>query len=199
MKNLKRIALYSLIAAFGATFFASCSTSNDVVNNSLIQKRKYRSGFYVNKKADKKDPVISVQKADVALEKTVVEPQVASIPQSKTKLKVIEKVTERLAEKKAESQAKEPKNSTRQQPDVRRTSADFTTGVTMASLVQRRAMDENLKKAIIFAAVATGISLVASITYAITGSVVIYYLLLALSIVCVVFCIINLVEFFKTL
>lgn len=206
MKNVKRIALYSLIAAFGAAFFVSCSTSNDVVNNSLIQKRKYRPGFYLNKKADKNEATVSVERAEVALGKTISAPEIV-IPQRKTNLKVIERVAERLAEKKTKSKVKELQNGTRQQHDLRRATADFTTGVATTALVQRRAMDESLKKAIIFSAVATGSLLVgvlvASILYAITLSLAIYYLFLALfialAIVCAVFAIINWVEFFKTL
>ena len=206
MKNVKRIALYSLIAAFGAAFFASCSTSNDVVNNSLIQKRKYRPGFYLNKKADKNEATVSVERAEVALGKTISAPEIV-IPQRKTNLKVIEREAERLAEKKTKSKVKELQNGTRQQHDLRRAPADFTTGVATTALVQRRAMDESLKKAIIFSAVATGSllvgALVASILYAITLSLAIYYLFLALfialAIVCAVFAIINWVEFFKTL
>ena len=206
MKNVKRIALYSLLAAFGAAFFASCSTSNDVVNNSLIQKRKYRPGFYLNKKADKNNAAVSLERAEVALGKTISAPEIV-IPQRETNLKVIERVAERLAEKTNKSEAREPQNATRQQHDLRRAAADFTTGVATAGLVQRRAMDENLKKAIIFSAVASGALLVgvlvASIVYAITLSYALYYLFLALfialAIVCVVFAIINWVEFFKTL
>lgn len=41
--------IYALIGLFTLTMF-SCSTSNDVVNNGLIQKRKYRKGFYIDKK-----------------------------------------------------------------------------------------------------------------------------------------------------
>lgn len=41
--------IYTLIGLFTLTMF-SCSTSNDVVNNGLIQKRKYRKGFYIDKK-----------------------------------------------------------------------------------------------------------------------------------------------------
>ena len=198
MKNVKRIALYSLLAAFGAAFFASCSTSNDVVNNSLIQKRKYRSGFYLNKKADKNDAVVSIERAEFALEKTISVPDIV-IPKVKTNLKDIEKVTERSTEKKTKSEAREPQNIIRQHHDVRRSKADFTTDVATVSLLQRRAMNEDLKKAIIFAAIATGISIVASIIFAITLSPAIYYLFLIGVIVCMVFSIIHLVEFFKTL
>ena len=198
MKYVKRIAFYSLIAAFGAIFFASCSTSNDVVNNSLIQKRKYRPGFYLNKKADKNDSGVSIERADVVLEKTTSAPEIV-IPQVKIKLNEIEKVTERLAEKNTKSEARESQNVIRQHHDLRRSKADFTTDVATASLLQRRAMNEDLKMAIIFAAIATGTSIVASIIYAITLSTAIYYLFLVGVIVCMVFSIIHLVEFFKTL
>lgn len=48
MKQLKSIILFSILAVF-----ASCATNNDVVSNGLFQKRKYRKGFYFDKKAEK--------------------------------------------------------------------------------------------------------------------------------------------------
>jgi|GEM_PF-4342008 len=51
-----------LLAAFvvASLFLASCATSSDVASSNLIQKRKYRKGFFVaslnkNKKDEKKD------------------------------------------------------------------------------------------------------------------------------------------------
>lgn len=199
MKTFKRIALYSLLAAFGAAFFTSCSTSNDVVNNSLIQKRKYRSGFYVSKKSEKQDPTVTVERTDLALEKTLADPQVAQVSQSKTKFKVIEKAVERRVTKQAKIQDRESKNSTQEQRDVRRTQADFTTGIATASLVQRRAMDENLKMAIIFAAISTGVSIIASVLYSITGVAIIYYLLILAALACFAYAVYRLVLFFMEL
>lgn len=42
---MKKVTVYLL----GLAFLASCSTSNEVVNNGLFQKRKYNKGWYVNK------------------------------------------------------------------------------------------------------------------------------------------------------
>ena len=54
--NLNR-AIFALIAII----FASCSTSNDVVSNRFIQKRKYRKGYFIanhqKSKADKAETV----------------------------------------------------------------------------------------------------------------------------------------------
>lgn len=44
MKTLQRITLFSVI-----TLLTACATHNDVASNKLIQKRKYRSGFYYEK------------------------------------------------------------------------------------------------------------------------------------------------------
>ena len=46
MKSLQRISLF-LIAAL---IMGACSTSNNVVSNRMIQKRKYNKGFHLNNK-----------------------------------------------------------------------------------------------------------------------------------------------------
>ena len=52
MKALFRISLFTMVSLIA---FSSCKTSSDVVSNSLISKRKYRTGFHMNVKAkDKK-------------------------------------------------------------------------------------------------------------------------------------------------
>ena len=41
-----------LLLATGAALLFSCSTSNDVVSNGFIQKRKYKKGWHINKRAN---------------------------------------------------------------------------------------------------------------------------------------------------
>ncbi|GEM_PF-763246 len=41
-----------LLIAAGAALLFSCSTSNDVVSNGFIQKRKYTKGWHINKRAN---------------------------------------------------------------------------------------------------------------------------------------------------
>lgn len=201
MKNVKQIILYSLLAIFGTTFFASCSTSNDVVNNSLIQKRKYRSGFYVKKKADKQNTEVSNDRTEVVLENMALVPEVV-VQHSNAELKVIEKV----ADKRTEPEARAPHNSDRPQQDVRQTTVDFTTGVATVSLVQRRAKDENLNKAIALSVLSVigiviGISLFKSTCLAISLSCFSRFLfgllLIASGIVALVFAVIKFVQYLK--
>lgn len=202
MKTFKQLSFYSLLILFGATLITSCSTSNDVVTNSVIQKRKYRAGYFVNKKSDKVTKVVAmttVERADIALEKSSTQSEVISIPESKTKLKTIEKVAERFAQTHDKRQAKENANTTREQCDVKRTSADFTTEIATTALVQQRAMDENLKMAIIFAAISTGVSILASILYLITSNILIYYLLLLMALALFAYAVYRLVLFFMEL
>lgn len=202
MKIFKQLSFYSLLILFGATLITSCSTSNDVVTNSVIQKRKYRSGYFVNKKSDKGTKVVAmttVERADIALEKSSTQSEVISIPECKTKLKTIEKVAERFAQTHDKRRAKENANTTREQRDLKRTSADFTTEIATTALVQQRAMDENLKMAIIFAAISTGTSILASILYFITLNTLIYYLLLLMALALFAYAVYRLVLFFMEL
>lgn len=47
MKNFIRI---QLVALFGVLILSACSTSNDVVSNNFITKRKHNKGFHLNLK-----------------------------------------------------------------------------------------------------------------------------------------------------
>ena len=59
---MKKILLLSVITAF----LFSCSTSNDVVSNGFLQKRKYTKGWHVNKtqKVSKKKGEIEINDLD---------------------------------------------------------------------------------------------------------------------------------------
>jgi len=48
--NMKKIAILNIFIAF-VLVLGSCSTSNDVVSNRLISKRKFNKGFHINKKS----------------------------------------------------------------------------------------------------------------------------------------------------
>ena len=50
---MRKLTFINLIIA-SVLILASCSTSNNVVSNKLISKRKYTKGFHVNKKANYK-------------------------------------------------------------------------------------------------------------------------------------------------
>lgn len=69
---MKKITLL----AIGFGFLMSCSTSNDVVKNGWIQKRKYNKGWYVNKsqniakKSGKSKNEVAVSTLKVQEEKT---------------------------------------------------------------------------------------------------------------------------------
>ena len=56
MKNLR--SLLSIVICFG--ILVSCSTTDQVVNNSFIQKRKYNKGFFISKRS--KASVASLEK-----------------------------------------------------------------------------------------------------------------------------------------
>lgn len=60
--KLFNILSYTLLAAF-ALGLGSCATSNDVVSERAVQKRKYRKGFYVDARKQQK----SVKPADAVL------------------------------------------------------------------------------------------------------------------------------------
>jgi hypothetical protein len=76
---LKLLAL----AITTAILFSSCSTSNDVVSNSFLSKRKYRKGFHVNLKSNKVKPAARISAESLAQETDVFaqaqEPKAANI------------------------------------------------------------------------------------------------------------------------
>jgi len=51
---MKKFTIVNLLIAF-AFILGACGTSNNVVNNHLISKRKYTKGFHVNKKSNFKN------------------------------------------------------------------------------------------------------------------------------------------------
>ena len=51
-----------------AAIMASCSSSNDVVNNGLFQKRKHRTGYHINGLAHAKGSKSSITKNDLSIE-----------------------------------------------------------------------------------------------------------------------------------
>lgn len=58
---MKHFTYLLTAAVFVSLFLASCATSSDVASSSLIQKRKYRKGFFIaslnkSKKYEKKNP-----------------------------------------------------------------------------------------------------------------------------------------------
>lgn len=56
-----------LLIAVGAVLF-SCSTSNDVVSNGFIQKRKYTKGWHINKRAKVSDKKGVQQNEEILIE-----------------------------------------------------------------------------------------------------------------------------------
>ncbi|MBN4062151.1 DUF4190 domain-containing protein [Bacteroidales bacterium AH-315-I05] len=52
------VRLKFLLLAF--IFLTACNTSKDVASDSLLQKRKYRKGFFVNLKKQKSEKVVAV-------------------------------------------------------------------------------------------------------------------------------------------
>lgn len=56
-----------LLIAVGAVLF-SCSTSNDVVSNGFIQKRKYTKGWHINKRAKVSDKKGVKQNEEILIE-----------------------------------------------------------------------------------------------------------------------------------
>ncbi|HAS36251.1 MAG TPA: hypothetical protein DCS15_07170 [Flavobacteriales bacterium] len=59
------------LAVTTAILFSSCSTSNDVVSNSFLSKRKYRKGFHVNLKSNKVKPAARISAESLAQETDV--------------------------------------------------------------------------------------------------------------------------------
>lgn len=198
MKVFKQVTLYSLLAVFAITLMNSCQTSNDVVSNKAIQKRKYRSGFYVSKKADQKPVEYRTEKSNVALSQDVQTPEV-DVNDTKTQLREFDQTKERETATQASITPQKEKKSVKVLKDARRKAAEFSTEVMTATVVKKRAMDENLKMAIILACVATGLVIIGSILSVVTGTAIIYWLCYAGAVVCTVFAIIKLVAFFQTL
>jgi uncharacterized membrane protein YqaE (UPF0057 family) len=69
MKKIK-LGLYTLVAGLVLT---SCATSNDVVSNKKIQKRKYNKGFFVDKNKTSFAKADKVSKAVISVEDQVFE------------------------------------------------------------------------------------------------------------------------------
>lgn len=72
---MKKRILFGAISVIALLIIAtSCKTSNEVVSDNLIQKRKYRKGFYVNKKAKvKKDDLVFTGQEDLSADAVFVE------------------------------------------------------------------------------------------------------------------------------
>lgn len=63
---MKKSFVVSLMMITGL-IIASCGSSNDVVSNRLISKRKYNKGFFINKKSKLKSDNSEEEKKDVAV------------------------------------------------------------------------------------------------------------------------------------
>ena len=90
---MRKLTFINLIIA-SILILASCSTSNNVVSNRLISKRKYTKGYHINKKSDYK------ASKDVIAEREEIETptqDVSSTPESSTQ-EVIETVPVKTAD-----------------------------------------------------------------------------------------------------
>jgi uncharacterized membrane protein YqaE (UPF0057 family) len=62
MKTKFTLFAWPVLALISIALLQSCSTSSDVISDRGIQKRKYRSGFYVSNRSA--TPVVEVRKAE---------------------------------------------------------------------------------------------------------------------------------------
>ena len=67
---MKKVSIVSLIALV-AIIISSCGSSNSVVSNNGITKRKYNKGFFFNRKANLKTADAKVKEADLNEDKAI--------------------------------------------------------------------------------------------------------------------------------
>lgn len=67
---MKKVSIISLIALL-AIVISSCGSSNNVVNNHGISKRKYNKGFFFQRKSNLKTAETKVKEADLKEEKSI--------------------------------------------------------------------------------------------------------------------------------
>jgi hypothetical protein len=82
------------VAILIATIFQSCSTSNQVVNESFIQKRKYQKGFFVNhsnKKEYKNEKIAKIESPKIVNDeiKNIDKPEPTLISSNETTPEII--------------------------------------------------------------------------------------------------------------
>lgn len=82
MKNLNLIKLCGSLLLLAAIVLTSCSTSNDVVSNGLLQKRKYRQGYHLQdvfKKKKEQEQISSEVEAVAGHEAKIEEEQTGTL------------------------------------------------------------------------------------------------------------------------
>lgn len=67
---MRKLSIISLIALL-AIVVTSCGSSNNVVNNGIISKRKYTKGFFLNRKSNLKTAQNNTKEADLKEEKAI--------------------------------------------------------------------------------------------------------------------------------
>lgn len=67
---MRKLSIISLIALV-AIVVTSCGSSNDVVSNGIISKRKYTKGFFLNRKSDYKTAKNDVKEAELKDDKAI--------------------------------------------------------------------------------------------------------------------------------
>jgi len=82
---MKKVSVLSLIALF-AIVISSCGSSNNVVNNHGISKRKYNKGFFFQRKSNLKTANTKVKDADLRGDKSIAKTEKVAAKKSTSKV-----------------------------------------------------------------------------------------------------------------
>jgi len=180
---MKKTVLHSIISLFILSIIAaSCSTSNDVVSNGWIQKRKYQKGYYID--GPKKDHAKTTQPEEtfIAEEKAVTTPEqvnaVAEPAAVVAPAATAENVTATAEKENTSFFKRNPskkdgaftrlEKKMEQKRDENLAAADRArsmtpAGVSPLGVEDTSELDEYLRKAILFAIIAVALSVIAAI------------------------------------
>ncbi len=152
MKSNFTLRTLTAMAVAFVFVLSSCSTSNDVVSNRAIQKRKYNDGWFLSfQKNQKKDDVQEVKAEDVAVEESVAATEKAveeTAVATENEQEVIEIVAAPAARQKAERAEKSERPANfRSNPTAEATASDRAAKELKASDFDQEVADAKAEKA----------------------------------------------------
>ncbi|MFK8038018.1 MAG: YqaE/Pmp3 family membrane protein [Crocinitomicaceae bacterium] len=148
---MKRNFMLLFTGLLGFVLLQGCATSNDVVSNGFIQKRKYNKGFFV-KTGEKKSNLKKSEKQDILVEtpspvksyETVVRNEKATIAYTETADKVLENNTHESVSPVTHTQVIVPETTHSAQKVISK--AVKSKVITKPGIAKQMILAKNLKK-----------------------------------------------------
>ena len=108
---MKKVSIVSLIAVL-AIIISSCGSSNNVVSNNGISKRKYNKGFFFNRKSNLKTADSKVKDADLKENKSIANVEKRKVKKANKSVNITENTSrnETIAELESEETSNEITN-----------------------------------------------------------------------------------------